>query len=60
MEFKLTGIIVGGPHDGKSLRYQGSVESLEALDKMDKFLFDGHTYKVIEFDKEKMHVVLMW
>jgi len=57
-----TGTIVGGPNDGKKMTYNGTSEKSEAevLTQMDKIHLDGHTYKIIEFDKQKMHAVLMW
>ena len=57
---KLTGEIVGGPHDGKWITYEGTSEHDDVLEKMDKVEFDGHVYKIVEFDRATMRVLLLW
>lgn len=58
----LTGTIVGGPHDGADITFSGTTElNEEALhSRMAKFRFDGHVYKIADFDKEKRHMRLHW
>lgn len=52
--------IVGGPHDGQRGVYRGTADTDDVLETMDKINFDKHVYKIVEFDKEKNHAVLMW
>jgi len=55
-----TASIVGGPHDGDRFVFNGSSDDDQIFEKMDKIHFDGHNYKIIEFDKATMHAVVMW
>lgn len=62
MTLKFTGTIVGGPRDGDNFLYEGtcSEQPVKVLTKAVNLKLDGHIYKIVEFDAEKMQVVLMW
>jgi len=60
VHIRLTGTILGGPHDGARLVYKADVIDEQWSDKMAFLEWEGHQYKIIAFDKKKQHLTLQW
>ena len=58
----LKGTIYGGPHDGVDFTFNGESElpKDELLNHMVKLRIEGHEYRIIDLDKEKMTATILW
>jgi hypothetical protein len=52
--------VVGGPNDGYVLKYEGESDHEDWAERMDKINFKGHTYAIVEFNKDTNEGVIMW
>ena len=61
----MIGEIVGGPHDGRCIRvrFDGELEERTAKEwetTMDKVNFDGHSYKILDYNKSNHTAKFFW
>lgn len=63
-EVRFTGRVIGGPHDGATITFDGELEPGRTADeiksKVAELEFEGHKYRITNFDKDKQIATLTW
>jgi hypothetical protein len=61
-KIKLEFLLVGGPHDGRNLTYEGesSLSQDEVFNECEKLELEGHKYRIVDRDFESKLLTLMY